>query len=49
MPILFLMVVLKIPVALLLYLVWWAFRAETTALDYSITMPPLTFSVWPVM
>ncbi len=27
-PILFLMVVLKIPVALLLYLVWWAVRAE---------------------
>ena len=29
MPIFFLMVVLKIPVGLLLYLVWWAFRAET--------------------
>jgi len=28
-PILFLMVVLKIPVGLLLYIVWWAFRAET--------------------
>ena len=28
-PIFFLMVVLKIPVGLLLYLVWWAFRAET--------------------
>jgi hypothetical protein len=28
-PIFFLMVVLKIPVALLLYLVWWAFHAET--------------------
>ena len=28
-PIFFLMVILKIPVALLLYLVWWAFRAET--------------------
>jgi hypothetical protein len=28
-PIFFLMVVLKIPVAALLYLVWWAFRAET--------------------
>ena len=27
-PIFFLMVILKIPVALLLYLVWWAFRAE---------------------
>jgi hypothetical protein len=27
-PILFLMVVLKIPVGLLLYLVWWAVRAE---------------------
>jgi hypothetical protein len=27
-PIFFLMVVLKIPVALLLYLVWWAIRAE---------------------
>lgn len=27
-PILFLGVVLKIPVALLLYLVWWAFRQE---------------------
>ena len=27
-PILFLAVVLKIPVGLLLYLVWWAFRAE---------------------
>ncbi len=26
-PIVFLAVVLKIPVALLLYLVWWAFRA----------------------
>ena len=30
-PIFFLMVVLKIPVGLLLYLVWWAFRAETRA------------------
>ena len=29
-PIFFLMVVLKIPVGLLLYLVWWAFRAETS-------------------
>ena len=29
-PIFFLMVVLKIPVGLLLYLVWWAFRAEST-------------------
>ena len=29
-PILFLMVVLKIPVGLLLYIVWWAFRAENT-------------------
>ena len=28
-PIFFLMVILKIPVALLLYIVWWAFRAET--------------------
>ncbi len=28
-PIFFLMVVLKIPVGLLLYLVWWAYRAET--------------------
>ena len=28
-PIFFLMVVLKIPVGLLLYLVWWASRAET--------------------
>jgi hypothetical protein len=28
-PIFFLMIVLKIPVGLLLYLVWWAFRAET--------------------
>jgi hypothetical protein len=28
-PIFFLMVVLKIPVAALLYLVWWAFRAST--------------------
>ncbi len=28
-PIVFLMVVLKIPVGLLLYIVWWAFRAET--------------------
>ena len=28
-PIFFLMVVLKIPVGLLLYLVWWAFHAET--------------------
>jgi hypothetical protein len=28
-PIFFLMVVLKIPVAFLLYIVWWAFRAET--------------------
>jgi hypothetical protein len=28
-PIFFLMVILKIPVACLLYLVWWAFRAET--------------------
>ncbi len=28
-PIFFLMVVLKIPVGLLLYIVWWAFRAET--------------------
>jgi hypothetical protein len=27
-PIFFLMVVLKIPVAALLYLVWWAIRAE---------------------
>lgn len=27
-PILFLAVVLKIPVGLLLYLVWWAFRAQ---------------------
>jgi hypothetical protein len=28
-PIIFLMVVLKIPVGLLLYIVWWALRAET--------------------
>jgi hypothetical protein len=28
-PIFFLAVVLKIPVGLLLYLVWWAFRANT--------------------
>jgi hypothetical protein len=28
-PIFFLMVVLKIPVGMLLFLVWWAFRAET--------------------
>jgi hypothetical protein len=28
-PIFFLMVILKIPVAALLYLVWWSFRAET--------------------
>jgi hypothetical protein len=28
-PIFFLAVVLKIPVAAMLYLVWWAFRAET--------------------
>ena len=28
-PIFFLMVILKIPVGLLLYLVWWAFHAET--------------------
>ena len=28
-PIFFLMVVLKIPVGLLLYIVWWAYRAET--------------------
>jgi hypothetical protein len=28
-PIFFLMIVLKIPVGLLLYLVWWAFHAET--------------------
>lgn len=28
-PIFFLMVVLKIPVAALLYLVWWAFRAHS--------------------
>jgi len=28
-PIFFLMVILKIPVAALLYLVWWAFRAHT--------------------
>jgi hypothetical protein len=28
-PIMFLMVVLKIPVVALLYLVWWAFRAST--------------------
>ncbi len=28
-PIFFLMVILKIPVAAMLYLVWWAFRAET--------------------
>jgi hypothetical protein len=27
-PIFFLMVILKIPVVALLYLVWWAFRAE---------------------
>lgn len=28
-PIFFLTVILKIPVGLLLYLVWWAFRAST--------------------
>lgn len=28
MPIFFLMVVLKIPVGLLLYIAWWAFRAQ---------------------
>ena len=28
-PIFFLMVILKVPVGLLLYLCWWAFRAET--------------------
>jgi hypothetical protein len=28
-PIFFLAVILKIPVAALLYLVWWAFKAET--------------------
>jgi hypothetical protein len=28
-PIFYLMVILKIPVAALLYLVWWAFHAET--------------------
>jgi hypothetical protein len=28
-PIFFLMVILKIPVAALLYLVWWSFRAST--------------------
>ena len=28
-PIFFLMVILKIPIGLLLYLVWWAFRAST--------------------
>jgi hypothetical protein len=28
-PIFFLMVILKVPVGMLLYLVWWAFRAET--------------------
>jgi hypothetical protein len=27
-PIFFLMVILKIPVGFLLYIVWWAFRAE---------------------
>jgi hypothetical protein len=27
-PIFFLMVILKVPVGMLLYLVWWAFRAE---------------------
>ena len=27
-PIIFLAVILKIPVAMLLYLVWWAFRAQ---------------------
>jgi hypothetical protein len=30
-PIIFLMVVLKIPVALLLYLVWWSIRATPEA------------------
>ena len=30
-PIFFLAVILKIPVALLLYLVWWAFRAQPLA------------------
>lgn len=28
MPIFYLMVILKIPVGFLLYIVWWAFRAE---------------------
>ena len=28
-PIFFLMVILKIPVAALLYLVWWSFKAST--------------------
>lgn len=28
-PIFYLMVILKIPVAFLLYIVWWAFRAQT--------------------
>lgn len=28
-PIFYLMVILKIPVGFLLYIVWWAFRAET--------------------
>jgi hypothetical protein len=35
-PILFLMVVLKIPVGFLLYLVWWSSRAEPLAEE----MPP---------
>ena len=28
-PIFYLMVILKIPVGFMLYIVWWAFRAET--------------------
>jgi hypothetical protein len=28
-PIFYLMVILKIPIGFLLYIVWWAFRAET--------------------
>lgn len=32
-PIFFLMVVLKIPVAMLLFLIWWAIRAEPAPSD----------------
>ena len=32
-PVFFLMVILKIPVAALLYLIWWAFRATDAPAD----------------